>query len=326
MAGRTPGLPTPEPFVIRKTELLNSLRSLDADRSAVERILGMEIDFRKRISSHVESLPLKDARFAKFKTNPFVLLFHTLNMSYKHVHQIEDDILPAKIFSSMETSAGRMVETVVLPVYGWEAVPSKMHSPESVIDGQQRRRGELRLATLKSGPNCLDDPMVESIANAIISHVVSWAQKARVKKIDFTYGVLYGTKKQSNKKDWHILRNIAEKLPARSLTVHPSGRWDCAFVLDGISVKVTIRVGMDLWNYFSDQQTAFLEMACALIRACVLPTDVLPESKKYTIVDLGEIIGLDMVPSQFNVSILQRSQLEWLFFFARHFCDQLVNA
>ena len=319
------GLPAATSLVVSKTVLLDSLRSLDADRSAVERVLVMETDFRRRITNHVESLPLKDAIFSRFNTNPFVLLFHTLNKSYKHVHQIEDDILPAKIFSSMETSAGRMVETVVLPVYGWEAVPSEMHSSESVIDGRQKRPGELRLATLKSGPRCLNDEMSENIADAIISNVVAWSKKAGVKKVEFTYGVLYGTKKQSNKKDWHILRNIAEKLPDKSLTVHPRDRWDCAFVIKGISVNVTIRVGIDLWNHFSDRQTTFLEMACALIRACVLPTDAMSESPKYTIADLGEIIALDIVPSQFNVSVLQRSQLEWLFFFARHFCDQLEN-
>ena len=42
-------------------------------------------------------------------------------------------------------------------------------------------------------------------------------------KKDFTYGVLYGTKKQSNKKDWHILRNIFEKLPADEITLSPEG-------------------------------------------------------------------------------------------------------
>jgi hypothetical protein len=30
-------------------------------------------------------------------------------------------------------------------------------------------------------------------------------------------------------------------------------------------------------------------------------------------------------PQDFNVSILQRSQLQWLFFVARHFCDALVD-
>jgi hypothetical protein len=35
-------------------------------------------------------------------------------------------------------------------------------------------------------------------------------------------------------------------------------------------------------------------------------------------------VSLAVVPKDYNVSILQRSQLEWLFFFARHFCDDLL--
>lgn len=319
------GLPKPQRLVLTKTGILDSLRRIDADRDAVKRILAMENDFRQRIGSHVESLPLNDARFAKFNTNPFVLLFHALKKGYMHVYEIEDDILPAKLFSSMETSAGRMVETVVLPIYGWESVPSEMHSVESVIDGRQRRGSELRLATLKSGPRCLNDEMSENIADAIISHAVSWAVTAGVTAIDFTYGVLYGTKRISNKKDWHILRKLAEKIPSSDLIVHPRDRWDCRFIKEGITVSVTVRVGIELWNHFSDRETAFLEMTSAIIRACVVPADASPSSVKYTIADLADILSLAPVPDEFNVSVLQRSQWEWLFFFARHFCDELTN-
>jgi hypothetical protein len=66
-------------------------------------------------------------------------------------------------------------------------------------------------------------------------------------------------------------------------------------------------------------------MCVALIRACVSPSDTQLKNHRFTIVDLEEIVSLDPVPKNFNVSILQRSQLEWLFFFARHFCDELVD-
>src|SRR5262249_14304341 len=160
---------------------------------------------------------------------------------------IEQDILPAKLFSSMETSAGRMVEQVVLPVYGWQYVASEMHSSESVIDGRQKKGQVLRLASLKSGPRCLNDEMSENIADAILANAPAWAKTAGVKEVDFTYGVLYGTKKASNKKDWHILRNIAEKTPQANMLVRPDNRWDCKFKKDGITVTVTVRIGIDLW-------------------------------------------------------------------------------
>lgn len=319
------GLPAGSVRVISKQELLQQLSAVDADKRATTRVLAMETDFRKRITSHVESLPSSDAQFAKFNTNPFVLMIHSLNKKYRHISEIEQDILPAKVFSSMETSAGRMVESVVLPIYGWQIVPSEMHTAYSVLDGKSRKGDVLCLATLKSGPRCLNDEMSENIADAILANFEGWANDEKVKQIDFTYGVLYGTFKQSNKKDWHILRNISEKLKSGSCTVQPDGRWDCQFERNGIKIKVTVRIGTDLWNYIGGGNTAFIEVAAALIRACISPSNTQPAEYKFTIADLPDIISLTAVPGNYNVSLLQRSQLEWLFFFARHFCDQLYN-
>ena len=69
----------------------------------------------------------------------------------------------------METSEGRMVEAVVLPIYGWQCVASEMHSSESVIDGRKLGSKVLQIATLKSGPRCLNDEMSENIADAILT-------------------------------------------------------------------------------------------------------------------------------------------------------------
>ncbi len=328
MARAHPDLPKRiPPYIISKSSLLDTLARVDRDENARQRVLAMENDFRTRISQHVESLPLEDAQFKKSNTNPFVLLFHCLKKGYRHIREIEEDILPAKLFSSMETSAGRMVEKVVLPVYSWTVVPSEMHTPYSVIDGRQQTNEHFRLATLKSGPRCLNDPMTENIADAIITNCNTWATEAGVSHIDFTYGVLYGTRKKSNKKDWHILRNIADKASAKGLDllVHPRNRWSCQFRKDDLTVDVTIRIGVDLWTYVAGHDKAFMELCVALIRACVAPSDTAAEDYSFTIADLGSIISLASVPDTFNVGILQRSQLEWLFFVARHFCDELSD-
>ncbi len=322
---RLTGLPRPAPMTTTKTELLEQLRKLDANKAGRERVLKMETDFRKRISLHIDSLPLSDAQFSKFNTNPFVLLIHTLKQKYKYVSEIEQDILPAKLFSSMETSAGRMIEQVVLPIYGWEYVPSSMHSTESLIDGKQTKDKILRLATLKSGPRCLNDEMSENIADSILTHAPEWAKAANVNEVDMTYGVLYGTKKLSNKKDWHILRNIREKTPGTNLLESPNNCWRCKFIKDDITITVTIRIGVELWNHFAEDSQAYLEMACAVIRACVTPSDTQLEEYQFTIKDLKDIISLDVVPDDYNISLLQRSQWEWFFFFTRHFYDSLSN-
>ena len=317
------GLPRPRPLTITKAELIDALALLDQDQEASRRALAMETDFRDRITSHVESLPTQDANFARFNTSPFVLMFYALQNGFVRISEVESAILPAKVFSSMETSAGRMVEAVVLPRYGWEVVPSEMHSVNSAIDGKRMAGDELCLATLKSGPRCLNDEMSENFADVILSNSAAWAQEAGVNKIDFTYGVLYGTKKQSNKKDWHILRNIAEKLPG-GMKETPENKWQCRFEKDNVQVRVTIRIGVELWNYIAGHDLAFLEICTALIRSCIKPVNTKRGKHQYAIIDLEDIISTAEIPDAFNIKILQRSQFEWLFFFARHFCDEIV--
>lgn len=129
------GLPKPDSTVIGKQLLLNDLKAIDASADARNRVLSMETEFRSKIRAHIDSLPARNAAFAKFNTSPFVLLFYSLQHGYRYVQELEQAILPAKVFSSMETSAGRMVEEVVLPKYGWQIVPSAMHSANSALDG-----------------------------------------------------------------------------------------------------------------------------------------------------------------------------------------------
>jgi hypothetical protein len=251
-------------------------------------------------------------------------MIHCLKRQYSRISQIENDILPAKEFSSMETSAGRMAEAITLPIYGWEVVESEMHTANSALDGKKIDNDTLRLVTLKSGPRCLNDEMSENFADAIIANCEEWAKKNNVVNVDFTYGVLYGTKKISNKKDWHILRNLSEKLSEDKFLVSPKERWSCKFNLNGITVKVTVRIGKDWWKYLGGDN-CLTELFVALIRACVIPKSEDPINYSYLMSDLHDIVNTSFVPTGFNVAIMQKSQLPWLFFLARHFYDDLLN-
>ncbi len=317
---RNPDLPRPGNKVISKHDLLTKLQEIDNCNESRTRVLSMETAFRQRISDHVASLPTGSASFKKFNTSPFVLMFYTKQKGYSNVSEIEQDILPAKLFSSMETSAGRMVQDVVLPIYGWESVQSTMHSAGSVLDGLKCEATVVKLATLKSGPRCLNDEMSKDLADDIVGHAEQWADESGVDHVDFTYGVLYGTRKQSNKKDWHILRNIVETRGARFIIQNPRGRWDCSFRIRGIRIDVAIRIGDEWWEYLGGPHT-LTEIMCALVRACVTPASVVEQGVGYTISDLGDIVSTDVVPADYNVSLLQRSQIQWLFFLARHYCD-----
>lgn len=324
MARGNPNLPRRvPPTVFSKSKILADLQAVDLDAASRSRVLEMENGFRVRVGNHVGSLPIANATLQDFSTSPFVLMMYAHAKSYTKLSEIEGDILPAKVFSSMETSAGRMVEDVALPVYGWQAVPSGMHSANSALDGKQVALPTLRAATLKSGPRCLNDEMSENFADNVLNHGASWMNADSANELEFTYGVLYGTKKQSNKKDWHILRNIAEKLPPSQVVQPPWQRWDCAFTLGGRRSAASVRVGKEWWDYLGGP-LCLMEVCCALIRACISPGQSDPAGTRYTISDVASIVSWPANHPTVNVSILQQSQMPWLFFMMRHFCDQLA--
>ena len=323
MANRHPGLPRATAKSISKARLLEQLKAIDASGESRERVLSMETQFHQKVDACISALPTGSSLFQQFNTSPYVLLIHARNKKYSKISQIENDILPAKIFSSMETSAGRMVEAVALPAYGWEIVASEMHTANSALDGKKSDGNILRLATLKSGPSCLNDEMSENFADAVATYFSSWAREAKKTQIDFTYGALYGTQKQSNKKDWHILRKIKDKRKD-NMTVDPANRWNCAFVKDKITVNVTVRIGLDWWNHLGGPN-CFLEVFTALIRACISPGTSDKSDHNYLISDLKQIVSSASSGNEYNVSLLQRSQMPWLFLIARHFCDDLTD-
>jgi len=325
MASRNPHLPTNIlPIKFYKTQILSDLVKLDNDQASRQRILALETGFRLRIGNHVTALPLANAKFAKFFTSPFVLMIYAHAKHYTKLSEIENDILPAKLFSSMETSAGRMIEDVALPIYGWQAVSSGMHTVNSALDGKKIENSILKAVTLKSGPRCLNDGMSENFADTVIGHGPAWLLNDAATELEFTYGVLYGTKKQSNKKDWHILRNIVKKLPSTNVISAPEKKWDCKFMLGTALATATIRIGKDWWDYLGGP-LCLMEICTSIIRACVSPGLADPPGTTYVISDLANIVDWPSGHASLNVSILQASQLPWLFFLMRHFCDVLED-
>ena len=100
----------------------------------------------------------------------------------------------------------------------------------------------------------------------------------------------------------------------------PERNWAVSYVRNNVHVTVTVRLGIEWWSYLGGND-AWLEVLVSLIRACIEPTPVAESLGDYMISDLASIVSLASVPSGFNTGVLQQSQLPWLLFLGRHFCD-----
>ena len=147
--------------------------------------------------------------------------------------------------------------------------------------------------------------------------------------MEFTVGVLYGTPKKSNKKDWHILRRACDAVRtlggAAKVLEAPNGQWHCRFQIAGIEVKAQVRIGKSLWDLIGGNCDAYTELLCAAIRSCVEPTNKLGYSGAFDIPDLGNIVALTKAQSKMNFTILQKSQIQWFMLLSAHFSENLTD-
>lgn len=322
------GLPKVSGLTDSKTRILRELQTFDSDSSFRDNCLALENMFRSRVQESIDAMPDQHSELGKFNTSPFVLLLHAFQRGYQSVSEIERDIVLAKAFSSMETAAGRMVEEITIPHYGWERVPSGMHTAYSSIDGKKKVGQTLYLTTLKSGPRCLNDEMSQNFADNIVDNYRAWAQDHNVRKIDYTYGVLYGTPKLSNKKDWHILRNVIERLASeRSATIiiRHENSWKIKFSGHSIEVEVSVRVGKDWWLHLGGAKCLY-EVIVSLIRSCITtPRNRVQETFGEYITNLKALSSFPRGQESYNISLLQRNQMYWFLLTLSHFVDSFTE-
>ena len=83
---------------------------------------------------------------------------------------------------------------------------------------------------------------------------------------------------------------------------------------------VNVKHGSEYWGYLGQAlgADAFIEFAAAFVRASLDNTQ-----QAVLLRDLAEITDLTHVPAAYNVGLLQRSQLAWLFMFVSYYCDRL---
>ncbi len=187
MAKSNSWMPGANKLVLTKHELLERLRAVDRSRPVQERVLRMEREFADRLGTMERGLR-RAFSFRGLGTSPLVLLAHARMGDLTDVAQLEEDLVLAKAFSSIETAIGNMVQQVTLPVYGWADVKSRMHTAYSEVDGERVSDGVARFLTLKSGYRTLNDSSGGQIADAVVQHFGEWAEDKGVSEVRFTYG------------------------------------------------------------------------------------------------------------------------------------------
>ncbi|NJM81686.1 MAG: hypothetical protein HC844_03640 [Tabrizicola sp.] len=261
-------------------------------------------------------------------TNPFVLAAYAELFDIASLKQVDDIVAAAKVFSSLETAAGRVVEDVVPPFYGWAQVDSPGHTLLSEIDSARVKDGTVELIALKSGPMCINDSMVSQIANAVSNNWIAWAENYGVNDVRYIVGMNYSTARNSNKKDWHIVRLAQERLAAQGLQItqgcsRPAPRRPIADAFfTAVSGDKTLRVetmqGRGLWAHVAGASDAFLQICWAMTK-CLNPAAV-AAGGNYTTGEMREIVAFSARVNAPNVS---EAEKQWLVLFARHFVDVL---
>lgn len=262
-------------------------------------------------------------------TNPFVLAAYAELFDVQHMKQVDEIVAAAKVFSSIETAAGRVVEDVIPPFYGWAQIDSPGHTVLSEIDSARVVDDTVELVALKSGPMCINDSMVSQIANAISANWIEWSNHWNVNKVRYIVGMNYSTAKNSNKKDWHIVRLAEERTVATGLAItrsctRPDGRRPIASSFfegtkNGKSLRVETLQGRELWAHVAGAEDAFLQICWAMARC--LNAQAVPVGTNFSTGEMREIVEF---AGSINAPDVSDAEKQWLIFFARHFVDKLV--
>ncbi|MCK2148743.1 hypothetical protein MYE70_06645 [Marinobacter alexandrii] len=313
-------------------EMQSFLTKYDTDAPTRQRVEGLAQKFASRFDAINVNQPKIDGK----STNPFVLSAFARTQSISMVSELDQLIAAAKMFSSLETALGRVVEDVVPSSYGWSQVHSESHSLLSEIDSAkvQRSSSTVFLAALKSGPSCINDSMVSQIANAIATHWEQWADNWKVNNVHYIVGMNYSTGKNSNKKDWHIVRLAAEKLSEKGLAfsepcirqinvkgklkLQAQNRFKAS--TDQKNITVEVLQGRNFWAAIGDGNSdTFFEVCAALALALsALNPSPLP--------DAPITVGLDKVISHANSLRSEKFEtgaIQWFTLFVRHFVDAI---
>ena len=299
------------------------LTTLPEHANRFARISQLEHSLEARMRQINARAPAIDGK----STNPFVLAAYACLFDVQSLDQVDDIVAAAKVFSSIETAAGRVVEDVIPPFYGWNQINSPGHTVLSEIDSARVVGDTVELVALKSGPMCINDSMVSQIANAIGTHWAAWSDHWGVDKVRYIVGMNYSTAKNSNKKDWHIVRLAQERLFAQGANItcsctspqqnRPLAHSFFEATLGTKTLRAETLQGRALWAHIGGTEDAFLEICWAMAKC--MNVLAVPMGGDFTTGEMAEIVEF---ADRLDVPSVPVAERQWLVLFARHFVDE----
>ncbi len=237
-----------------------------------------------------------------YRTNPYVLLTAASVMKLDDASRFADFLFNNKLYMGLETSFGKSIEAAFVAPYPlnrdakhkWREPPEKRAESAALErlsrEDKARRRttsvwreidkscvvGNHRfLASIKSGPNTINDTQVQGMTAAVIQNHKEWVEDTRhtypdVTELDIVIGLTYGTDRTTNNKENQVLVKLLDHG-----FVEEDRRTRPGVLIDSgtRALRVYRRIGRDFWAFIGNpvNPTAttfvFLEVVLALSKA-----------------------------------------------------------
>ncbi len=264
-----------------------------------DRVESMATGITEYLRTNVPAAFERRRGLPDYRANPYALMTSASLMDLRNPRDFADFLFNNKLYMALETSFGKSFEAVVgqYPIasrHKWETPPEKRAEAEALGGLGREQRTRLRtgtvwreidrsvvigtrryLASIKMGPNTINDSMVAAMADAIRDNHRRWAQETRqryprVRELDVVIGLTYGTDRSTNNKENQVLVRLLEGgFQEEDRAARPG------VLIDGAtrSTRVYRMIGADFWAFIGNPAApggagfVFLEILLALARA-----------------------------------------------------------
>lgn len=313
------------PVVLSRQHAIDQLAQIKDDANLRERFDVLVERALRHVDASIENFHEDRQEFSDYKTNPAVLAMFAYASKLNTPESLCDMVKCCKLFMTMETISGTILEQTVPLLCGYEDITNNQYEDTSVTDSRLVEPNRLKVIIHKSGPACINKDMAKTIGEDTARNVTAWAALHDVDKVEVTVGHWYGTPLKLTNFVWTALRTMMRGVGEDDVIVSPDGRMDCEFVRDGVTVKAAVRLGLDLYRYMGDERMAYL-VAAAFCKAFVKRSDRLPENDGAHVDPIPGLAALCQLPhGAKGHGILETHQLPFYMLYCSHLADQIID-